>query len=393
MTTSLGRHGPLTLLAVLTFARIAYGVQFQSVGAVGPAMIEELGLNYASLGTLVGAYSTLGLMLSLPAGWLMVRLGDRRIVLASLGLIILGGALLAVTPGFGLALAGRLISGAGAVLLLVALPTIVAGRFPGTALSAAMGTLLAGYPLGIGLGFVLLPLAGSWRIAMAWTAVLATAALIAVAVALPRSSGSAANTRRAVRLGTREAVAVTAAGLVWGCLNAGFAVLLGFAPAFFLGRGMSAQTASALVSLLAFTTVPIGPLGGWLLGRLHRPLLGIAGGIALASLATMALSLNVVPAALLVAIGLALGATAGPIVALPAAVLTPEHRAVGMGLFWSIFFIPMTLLPPLTGFARDLTGDATTPLAAAAAFTASALLALAGYARLRRRIIRTAEGE
>jgi predicted MFS family arabinose efflux permease len=90
VTTPLGRDGPLALLAVLTFARIAYGVQFQSVGAVGPAMIEELGLNYASLGTLVGAYSTLGLVLSLPAGWLMVRLGDRRIVLAGLGLIILG---------------------------------------------------------------------------------------------------------------------------------------------------------------------------------------------------------------------------------------------------------------------------------------------------------------
>jgi predicted MFS family arabinose efflux permease len=173
-----GRRGPLTLLAVLTFARVAYGVQFQSVGAVGPAMIADLGLDYASLGTLVGAYSVLGLALSLPAGWLIARLGDRRIVLAGLGLLLLGGGLLAAAPGFGVVLAGRLISGAGAVLLLVALPAIVAGRFTGTALPAAMGTLLAGYPLGIGLGFVALPLLGSWRAAMAVTAVLALVALV-----------------------------------------------------------------------------------------------------------------------------------------------------------------------------------------------------------------------
>src|SRR5918993_21621 len=80
-----GRRGLGTLLAVLTFARVAYGVQFQSVGAVGPAMVAELGLDYAALGTLVGAYSTLGLALSLPAGWLIARLGDRRVVARSHG--------------------------------------------------------------------------------------------------------------------------------------------------------------------------------------------------------------------------------------------------------------------------------------------------------------------
>jgi MFS family permease len=62
-------------------------VQFQSVGAVGPAIVAELDLAYASLGTLVGAYSALGLALSLPAGWLAARHGERRVVLAGLGLM------------------------------------------------------------------------------------------------------------------------------------------------------------------------------------------------------------------------------------------------------------------------------------------------------------------
>ena len=102
-----------TLLTVLTVARVAYGVQFQSVGAVGPAMVQDLSLAYASLGTLVGAYSMLGVVLALPAGWLIAQLGDRRIVLAGLGFMILGGLLLAAAPGFPVALTGRLISGAG----------------------------------------------------------------------------------------------------------------------------------------------------------------------------------------------------------------------------------------------------------------------------------------
>jgi predicted MFS family arabinose efflux permease len=346
-------------------------------------VVAELGLAYASLGTLVGAYSVLGLVLTLPAGWLVARLGERRVVLAGLGLMAAGGALLAAAPGFGAALAGRLVSGAGSMLLIVALPTIVAGRFAGASLSAAMGTMLAGYPFGIGLGFVALPLAGSWRAAMAAAAVLALVALAAAAVFLPEPSSGPVGPRGSRPTG-RETVAVVAAGLVWGCPNAGLAVLLGFAPVFFVGQGMSAQAAGALVSLAAFATVPTGPLGGWLVGRLPRPLAGIAGSVALASLAMASLTQGVAPAALLAATGVALGTVSGPIVALPGQVLAPERRAVGMGLFWLVYFVPMTLLPPLAGLARDLTGDAAAPLGAAAVFAALGLVALAGYVGLRR---------
>jgi MFS family permease len=86
---------------VLAAARVAYGLQFQSVGAAGPAMVAELGLDYASLGTLVGAFSTLGIALSLPAGWLIARLGGRPVVLAGVGLMAAGASLLAAAPGYG----------------------------------------------------------------------------------------------------------------------------------------------------------------------------------------------------------------------------------------------------------------------------------------------------
>src|SRR5208282_861920 len=137
------RHG-WVLVAVLTVARAAYGLQLQSVGAVGPAIVDGLGIAYASLGTLVGAYTLLGIVLALPVGWLTERLGDRRIVLGGFAFMIGGSLIMAAAPGFGVALAGRIISGAGGVLLVVALPTIIMNRFAGAALSMAMGTLLSG---------------------------------------------------------------------------------------------------------------------------------------------------------------------------------------------------------------------------------------------------------
>lgn len=377
----------MALLAALTTARVAYGAQFQAVGAVGPAMVADLGLAYASLGTLVGAYSALGVALALPAGWLVARLGERRIVLGGLALMIVGGAVLALAPGFGAALAGRLVSGAGAMLLIVALPMIIAHRFTGAALPAAMGTLLAGYPFGIGLGFVALPLVGSWRAAMAVPAAIAVAALAAAAITLRRNATGAAaaqaSQRSLHRPDGRETAAVVAAGLVWGCPNAGLAAVLGFAPVFFVGRGMSAEAAGALVSSVAFACVPAGPIGGWLLGRMRRPTLGIAGGLALAALSVALLAGGVAPAAALVATGVALGTVAGSIVALPVAVLPPERRALGMGLFWLVFFASMTLLPPLAGLARDLSGDPSAPLGAAVVFMGLGLVALLAHVALR----------
>jgi hypothetical protein len=216
---------------------------------------------------------------------------------------------------------------------------------------------------------------------MAATAALALAALAAAAPTLPtlRSAAAIGPRRRLLGLAQREAAAVAAAGLVWGFPNAGFVTLLGFAPGFFAGRGVAGHLAAALAGLVAFATVPVGPFGGWLLGGLKRPSLGVAAGIALVAVSMALLARGVAPVLLLLAAGVALGTVSGPIVALPAAVLAPERRAVGMGLFWTVFFVPMTLLPPLAGLARDLTGEA-----GRGAARRRGLLRRAGAARARR---------
>ncbi len=377
---SIDRRGWI-LLAVLTVARAAYGLQLQSVGAVGPAIVDDLGIAYASLGTLVGAYTLLGIVLALPVGWLTVRLGDRITVLIGFAFMIAGSLMMAAAPGFDVALAGRVVSGAGGVLLLVALPTIIMNRFAGAALSMAMGTLLSGYPVGIGAGAAGLPLFGSWRVAMIATAAFCALSMLGIAFVL-RDERAAGGSGRRSRLGRAELKLVVAAGLVWGCINAGYAVLLGFAAVFFVGRGLSADAAGGLVSLVAFATVPTGPIGGWLLGR--RPITGIAAGMVIFAVAVALLPLNVWPAGVLVIIGVALATIGGPILALPAAVLAPAQRAMGMSVFWLMFFLLMTVLPPLAGLARDLTGAAGAPLIMAAAFTALGFPFLAAYARMQR---------
>ncbi len=65
------------ILAVIVVARIAVGFQFQSIASVSPLLIEDMGLDYGQLGTLIGVYNLPGLVISIPGGYLVSRIGDR----------------------------------------------------------------------------------------------------------------------------------------------------------------------------------------------------------------------------------------------------------------------------------------------------------------------------
>ena len=113
------------MLAILFIARTAVGFQFQSVAALGPVMVSELSIGYATLGTLVGVYLMPGVLLALPGGVLGQRFGDKRVSLIGLALMIVGGLIVAAsaTPwSIGL---GRVVSGTGAVLLNILMAKMV----------------------------------------------------------------------------------------------------------------------------------------------------------------------------------------------------------------------------------------------------------------------------
>ena len=60
------------------------------------------------------------------------------------------------------------------------------------------------------------------------------------------------------------------------------------------------------------------------------------------------------------ALGLVSGQPAGPIMSLPAKVLQPATRAIGMGLFFTMFYAAMMLGPVVAGSLAKWTGSAAT---------------------------------
>jgi MFS family permease len=143
-------------LALLFLARTAMGFQFQSLGAVSPLLMRDLGIEFALLGTLVGIWMLPGAFVAVPGGALGHRFGEKRMVVLGLGLMALGTLMIAMAGTYEAVFAGRLVSGIGAVIVNVLLTKMAADWFADRELSTAMGLLVVSWPLGIGVALVAL---------------------------------------------------------------------------------------------------------------------------------------------------------------------------------------------------------------------------------------------
>ncbi len=173
---------PWVILAAIAIARAGFGYQYQTVASLAPDLMRLFRLDYATLGTLIGAFMLLGAFLALPLGLLARQLGDRLVLGGGIGLMVAGPVISAAAAdpvGIGL---GRGIAGAGAVAMIVLQNKIIADWFSGRRFMWAISASVAAYPIGVGLAqLVLPPLALGWG----WQAAFLSDALpMAVAFAL-----------------------------------------------------------------------------------------------------------------------------------------------------------------------------------------------------------------
>jgi MFS family permease len=382
-------------LAVLTAARTSLGVQFQSLASVSPVLVPELGLGWSDLGFLIGLYFLPGVAIALPAGALGARIGDKRAVVLGLVLMVAGGVLVAMAPDRATLIAGRTLSGVGAIVLNVLMSKMVTDWFAGREIVLAMAVFVNSFPIGVGLAMLVL---GGLAAAAGWQAgLLAAAAFAAAALALlvfayaphpnDRPARRAEGARAAGPPGALDAVLVCTAGAIWGLFNGAFGASFGFAPTFLAGAGLTTAQIGVVTGVATWMLAVSVQVGGLLAQRGSQPvMLMTVGALSWAgALACIAAGVGS-PSVLLIASGLLCGLPVGVIMSLPGRILRPEHRAFGMGLFYLWLYVGHGGLPPLAGWLQDRTGSASAPMwltAAAVALMLPTYLAVEAVLRAR----------
>lgn len=385
------------ILAVLFLARTSMGFQFQSVASVSPFLIDELAIDYAMLGTLIGLYKLPGIVFALPGGMLGKRFGDKQVVLAGLIMMTLGGVLVGMAEDYATAVLGRTLSGCGGVLLNILLAKMAMDWFARRELVLAMAILVNSWPFGIALALVSQSAAA---VALGWPAVLyGTAALsllafalIAVAYRPPPDlvpSGQAepaATPRKMLGLDRTELAGVTLAAGAWTLFNVGLILIVSFGPTFLTARGLLLEDAAWTVSLSTWLGIGTIPLGGYLAQRWGAPNLIIVVSLTAAVAICAILPWAESPLLPFIAFGLLAWAPAGAIMALVSETLSADSRAPGMGLFYTWYYAGMGTLPPLAGLARDLSDSPNAPIYFASAMMFCALACVSLF-RLHRQVV------
>ena len=352
------------ILAILFAVRLTIAFQFQSVAAVAPLLEKTFGVGLADIGLLIGLYFTPGVVLALPGGAIGRALGDKPTTIAALLLMTAGSLVMAATDIWGWQMVGRLASGAGGVLLTVQLTKMGTDWFAGKEIATAMAIFVNSWPAGVAISLLVLPTIGSAHGAGA--VFLAAAALPAVGIVLialyQPPLKATATAAASARLDPLALLAVVVAGLIWGLFNIGFAMIFSFGPSLLAERGWSIAAAGSAISLVLWLSVISVPAGGFIADRTGRPLtLAVAASLVIALLLVwLPRSDAVIP--ILVLIGLISGHPAGPIMSLPARVLAPETRAIGMGVFYSLFYAAMMLGPAVAGRLAKSAGTAAVAL-------------------------------
>jgi MFS family permease len=329
-------------LAALTLARAGMGFQFQSVAAVGPLMSDSLGLDKSQLGWLIGLYLLPGIAIAMPGGLLGARFGDKRLVLVGLCLMGGGGLWLSLAESFQEAIAARIMSGVGAVMLNVLVTKMVADWFDGRDRFLAMSILINSWPIGIGLALLVagpLSEAGGWHWGILSSAVIAAVGFLAVlttyraptesrpaASSAPASGsegGPAASSAPASGFGVgslsgREWRLLLIGSLPWMLYNAAFQIEISFLPSIFVGSGFSIKTAGTFVAVTTVLFVVGVQAGGVLLKQARRPDLVCYFAIVAWCISLVLLTSSTNPLPWLVVGGLVGGIPAAALVSLPA---------------------------------------------------------------------------
>ena len=370
------------VLGVLFFARAGMGFQYQTIGSSALQLRNDYGLSLGQIGVLIGVYFLLGIGLALPGGALGARIGAKISVLIGLLLMAAGGVLAAFDTDWPMQLGARILAGAGGVMLNVMMSKMVTDWFEPRELPTAMGIFVSSWTFGVAIGLVSIPTLlgdfgpyGVFLTSSLW----ALCGFLAV-TAIYHSPNDGDETTTYLAGAWPKGLSlflVILAGSMWGWFNAGFAMIFSYGPSALAESGMTAATAGLIVSIVLWASMVSVPLGGYLADKSGKGGLLIVLCPALAGVIIAVSPYLPLPALVFCILGLIVGLPAGSIMALPGKALRPEHRAVGMGVFFTTFYAIMVIAPIIAGALASAFGTARVAYQSGALCM---LLGLASYA-------------
>jgi MFS family permease len=157
-------------------------------------------------------------------------------------------------------------------------------------------------------------------------------------------------------------VHISVVGVAWTLYNATLILVVSFAPDALVLAGYPPGDARSLTSLFMWTAMISIPLGGRILQTLGRVTAAVSVSLLASSVTLVFVADGASPLATFILFGVFAGIPAGALMAMSAQAVSRENRGPGLGIFYTWYYVGMTLMPVLAGWLRDWTGSAKAPV-------------------------------
>jgi sugar phosphate permease len=270
------------IFGAATFAYVVAVLQRSSLGVAGVAATERFDVSAAALSSLAVIQLIVYAGMQIPIGIVLDRVGSRRLILLGALLMLGGQVTLALAPNLGVAIAGRVLLGAGDAMTFISVLRLLPNWFSGRRLPimtqwlatlGAMGQVISAFPLSLllhsaGWTTTFLAAAGVSALAFLGVLVFVRNGTSPVTSSIPTVGGKPTSAmkqlrdalaRPGTRLGFWSHFVTQSSGTV-------FSLLWGF-PFLSVALGYGPENAALLLTLMVVVGVVSGPILGLLTAR------------------------------------------------------------------------------------------------------------------------------
>jgi predicted MFS family arabinose efflux permease len=268
------------ILVVVYLASVVAPFNQFKVPPIMPILIDNFQITLAQAGSLMSLIALVGLLLALPGGIILQRLGPKVTAVIAMGFIAIGSVIGALAGTFSILMVSRLLEGVGIGLIGVAAPATIAAWFPPERQGTPMGIWATWVPVGTVAMYNLAPLLASswgWQ-AVWWSGVIFALLMMLISALLLKSPPIQGDNipHPAIDLRTLQ-VALTSRdiwllSLGFACFNFVFVSFSTYYPTFLneirgYNLGEAALIASIATMVIIFSAPMAGLLSDWIGSR------------------------------------------------------------------------------------------------------------------------------
>jgi predicted MFS family arabinose efflux permease len=244
-----------------------------------PSMKDAWGMSYSQVGTFTGVYGIVALIMSVPAGLLAKRFGEKRVLWTGLLLSAIGLAAVSVAENYTQGLSARSLWIFGYRLAFISVMTAIALTVPLHWRGKAQGLLgaLAAFATVLGSSFA----AGmegmfGWRHSMLGFAVIAMAGLVWFVSFYRQTPRAPTVGGAAAKESNASMFSAFRYPIVWVIPILGLTNAAGFAATFFVPSVVKtvfdedSETAAVIINASYMLAIVVNPICGWFADRFNR---------------------------------------------------------------------------------------------------------------------------